>query len=114
MGVERIFASSTETCTHSFGYSQIFFAMSPVVQIPIQSTPRYILTSVFLLVAHALLTDCLSLAFHEYETSKAPSYAAEFAVAALAIAGSADSWDSRWVGRAGLAGSEFVETCHHR
>jgi hypothetical protein len=30
-------------------------------------------------------------------------------VASLAMAGSADSWDSRWVGRAGLAGSEFVE-----
>lgn len=44
--------------------------MSPIVQVLIQSTPRYILASVFLLAAQARFTDRLTPAFHEYETSK--------------------------------------------
>jgi hypothetical protein len=44
--------------------------MSPIVQVLIQSTPRYILASVFLLAAQARLTDRLNPTFHEHETSK--------------------------------------------
>jgi hypothetical protein len=59
-----------QNCIHSFGSSQIFLTMSPIVQLLIQSTSRYILASVFLLAAQARFTDRLTPAFYEYETSK--------------------------------------------